>query len=541
MALVVFLSAALLSLILVPPLIRMAYRFEFIDAPDARKVHVVPIPRIGGLSMVAGTVVPLLVWLSLDMQVLAYLLGVGVIALFGVWDDRADLNYRIKFTGQFIAAAIPVFLGGVVIRTIPFGPVEGLPDLVAYPLTLLFVVGITNAVNLSDGLDGLAGGVALLSLIAISLLAYLGGGQELMVMALAVCGAIFGFLRYNTHPASIFMGDTGSQFLGFSLGVMAIMLVQSVNTALSPVLLILILGLPILDTASVMYQRLRERRSPFSPDKNHLHHKLLSSGLHHYEAVTAIYLSQGLFMGAALVLRYESDSLLLLIYGLICLAVMMLIWMVKRVRMAPGGPVEHPSTLANLVSAVRYHPWFVEGPLWLLVIAVPVFLLAGSLAVPRVPADFGGLALVFFALLLLRLMLGFRVWFIFLRLMVFVTIAFVVYLLEISSLLEGETMRRFDMVFFAMIGLALVLSIRYRMGDRFRVTPSDFLLILGMLAMGMIPVEIREAYHLIPVVVKLVILFYCAELILKAMSSRWSPLPLATLGALGILAVRGLL
>jgi UDP-GlcNAc:undecaprenyl-phosphate GlcNAc-1-phosphate transferase len=165
----------------------------------------------------------------------------------------------------------------------------------------------------------------------------------------------------------------------------------------------------------------------------------------------------------------------------------------------------------------------------------------GSLAVPRVPGDFGILALVFATLLLIRLLLGFRVWFIFLRLMVFVAIAFVVYLLEISSLLQGDAVRQFSQGFFAVLGVALVLSIRYRMGDRFRVTPSDFLLILGMLSMGMIPAEIREAYHLIPVVVKLVILFYCAELILKAMTSRWSPLPLAALGALGILAVRGLL
>jgi UDP-GlcNAc:undecaprenyl-phosphate GlcNAc-1-phosphate transferase len=486
-------------------------------------------------------VVPLLVWLSLDAQTLSFLLGVGVIALFGVWDDRADLDYRIKFAGQFIAAAVPVFLGGVVIHTIPLGPAEGLPDLVAYPLTLLFVVGITNAVNLSDGLDGLAGGVALLSLIVIALLAYLGDGQQLMVMTLAVCGAIFGFLRYNTHPASIFMGDTGSQFLGFSLGVLTIMLVQSVNTALSPVLLILILGLPILDTASVMYQRLREGRSPFSPDKNHLHHKLLTSGLHHYEAVTAIYLLQSLFMGAALLMRYESDSLLLLTYGLICLAVFLLIRLVRRERLAVDVPAGERSTLANLVAVVRYHPWFVEGPLKLLGYAVPAFLLLGSLVVPEVPGDFGILALVFFALLLIRLLLGFRAWFIFLRLMIFVAIAFVVYLLEVSSLMEGEGARLFNLVLFASMGLSLMLSIRYRMGNQFRVTPSDFLLIFGMLSMGMIPVEIRETYHLMPVVVKLVILFYCAELILKAMSSRWSPLPLAALAALGILAVRGLL
>lgn len=541
MAFVVFLSAALLSLILVPPLIRLAFRFQFIDAPDARKVHVAPIPRIGGLAMVVGAVVPLLVWLSLDAQILSFLLGVAVIALFGAWDDRADLDYRIKFAGQFLAAAIPVFLGDVVIRVIPFGPEGGLPDVVAYPLTLLFVVGITNAVNLSDGLDGLAGGVALLSLIVIGLLASIGDAQQLLVMALAVCGAIFGFLRYNTHPASIFMGDTGSQFLGFSLGVLAIILVQSANTALSPVLLILILGLPILDTASVMYQRLREGRSPFSPDKNHLHHKLLSSGLHHYEAVTAIYLLQSLFMGAALLLRYESDGLLLWTYGVICLAVFALIRMVRRVRKQSEVDTEYHSALASLVSVVRNHPWFVEGPLKLLTYGVPAFLLLGAIAIRQVPDDFGVLALVFFGLLSIRLIFGFRAWFIFLRLMVFVAIAFVVYLLETHPVLPTEVLRPYNVALFGLLGLALMLSIRYRMGKLFRVTPSDFLLIFGMLSLGMVPEGIRETYHLIPVVVKLVILFYCAELILKTMKSRWSALPLASLVTLGILAVRGLL
>jgi len=162
--------------------------------------------------MVVGTVVPLLVWLPFDELLLAYLLGVGVIALFGVWDDRANLDYRVKFLGQFIAASIPVFLGGLVIRVIPFGPVDGLPDTIAYPLTMLFVVGITNAVNLTDGLDGLAGGTALLSLIVIGLLAYLADGTQLLAIALAVSGAIFGFLRYNTHPASIFMGTRAANF-----------------------------------------------------------------------------------------------------------------------------------------------------------------------------------------------------------------------------------------------------------------------------------------------------------------------------------------
>lgn len=504
-------------------------------------MHHAPTPRIGGLAMVVGAVVPLLIWLSLDAQILSYLLGVGVIALFGAWDDRADLDYRLKFAGQFLAAAIPVFFGGVVIRVIPFGPAEGLPDLVAYPLTLLFVVGITNAVNLSDGLDGLAGGVALLSLVVIGLLASIGNAQPLLIMALAVCGAIFGFLRYNTHPASIFMGDTGSQFLGFSLGLLTIILVQSANTALSPMLLVLILGLPILDTVSVVYQRLRAGRSPFSPDKNHLHHKLLSSGLHHYEAVTVIYLLQSLFIGAALLLRYESDGLLLLIFITICVAVFALIRLVQRVRKHPGSESGSHSSLARLLSAVRYHPWFLEGPLKLLTYGVPIFLLLGSMAVRQVPGDFGILALIAFGLLLIRLMFGFRAWFIFLRLMIFVAIAFVVYLLETYPALPAHTLQPYNMAFFGVLGLALLLAIRYRVNSLFRVTPSDFLLIFCMLSLGMVPESIRETYHLIPVVVKLVILFYCAELILKTMHTRWSVLPLTALVTLGILATRGLL
>ena len=207
-----------------------------------------------------------------------FLCGIAVILLFGVWDDIRGLDYRLKFLGQITAVLIVVLYGGVVIRFVPLSGLEPLPDYVAIPFTVFALIGITNAVNLADGLDGLAGGITLLSLGMIGILAYPTGDTNVPLAAIAVIGSIVGFLRFNTYPARIFMGDGGSQFLGFSAGVLVVMLTQESNTALSPALTLMILGLPILDTGMVMAQRLHEGRSPFLPDKNHIHHKLLALG-----------------------------------------------------------------------------------------------------------------------------------------------------------------------------------------------------------------------------------------------------------------------
>lgn len=540
MLFLVFLVSMLLSVVLMPLLMKHAQRFGFIDAPDLRKVHVTPIPRIGGLAVVVGTVVPILVWLNLDSQILAFLGGVLIITIFGVWDDRTDLDYRLKFAGQIAAALLVVVVGGVVIRYIPFGPAGGLPDFIAIPLTVLFLVGITNAINLADGLDGLASGVALLSIGVIALLAYLAEGDALFLLALAVSGAICGFLRYNTHPASVFMGDTGSQFLGYALGFMVVVLTQNVNPAMSPMLLVLILGLPILDTLSVMIQRMRAGKSPFSADRNHLHHKLLASGLHHYEAVASIYILQGLFVGAALFLRYESDLVLGCIYLAACSAVVLFIRAVRYVRLES---VQQASgyRFSRVLQVVRRHVIFQEGPLVLLMLMLPAFLLGGALGASNIPKDFGVLAAIAFILLAVRLILGYKVWFLLLRLLIFVSIAFVTYLFEMGApAVSDDLLRNIEFIYFGLLAVAVMMVVRYRLDTTFKITPMDFLVILAMLSIGGIPEDIRETYHLVPVIVKLVLLFYGAELILKTMKSRWSPLPVSSLAALGILAVRGL-
>jgi UDP-GlcNAc:undecaprenyl-phosphate GlcNAc-1-phosphate transferase len=218
------------------------------------------------------------------------------------------LGYRTKFAGQVLAAGLCMVVGNVHIGTLMIGSVIVLPQSVSIFITFVFLIGITNAVNLADGLDGLAGGLVLLCLCAIALFAAMSGNGTVVEMALIEAGAVLGFLRFNTHPARIFMGDSGSQMLGFSVGALALLATQGEASPLSAALPLLLLGLPIMDTLTVMLTRIRAGRSPFSADSNHLHHRLLALGFAHREAVLLIYMMQVALVLLAYFLRFESDS-----------------------------------------------------------------------------------------------------------------------------------------------------------------------------------------------------------------------------------------
>jgi UDP-GlcNAc:undecaprenyl-phosphate/decaprenyl-phosphate GlcNAc-1-phosphate transferase len=226
-----FFAALVISMTLIPLMIRLAPWCGMLDNPDARKVHTTPIPRVGGIGIVMGALIPILLWSPLGDIVRAYLLGSLVLLVFGAWDDARNLNPYLKFIGQIIAASAVVFYGDVYIASLPFMDMEPLPDYVAKPFTVFAIVGLINALNVSDGLDGLAGGLSILSLSCIAYLAYLAEGFGAITIVVAVLGGILGFLRYNTYPARVFMGDTGSQFLGFTLGflIMGSVLLQPRN------------------------------------------------------------------------------------------------------------------------------------------------------------------------------------------------------------------------------------------------------------------------------------------------------------------------
>ena len=317
-----FVVALAVTAALIPVLAHWAPLIGLTDAPGPRKVHSAPVPRVGGLAMAAGLYVATLLTVELSPPVQGLLIGLLVLLLFGVWDDRVTLGYTTKLAGQVIAVGLCMIVGGIHIGPLTIGAVDFLPASVSTVITFVFLIGVTNAVNLADGLDGLAGGMVLLCLCAISVFAVASGNATVTAIALIEAGAVLGFLRFNTHPARVFMGDCGSQMLGFSVGALALLATQGETCALSAALPLLLLGLPIMDTLAVMLTRIRAGRSPFAADKTHLHHRLLALGFAHREAVLLIYLLQVCLVLLAYFLRFELDSEIIVAFCVFAAAVL---------------------------------------------------------------------------------------------------------------------------------------------------------------------------------------------------------------------------
>ncbi|MDA8382289.1 MAG: MraY family glycosyltransferase [Betaproteobacteria bacterium] len=524
-----FLSAMFVTMALIPPLMRSAEWLQFVDVPDERKVHTRPIPRIGGLAMAVGAVLPVALWLAASRAVSAYLWGTAIILAFGVWDDRKNLDYRVKFLGQLIAILIVVVHGGVAIHSVPFMESSRLPAYVSIPLTVFALLGITNAINLADGLDGLAGGTTLLSLMAVAALAYIVDAYALMVVALAVMGSILGFLRFNTYPARIFMGDGGSQFLGFSTGVLAILLTQRPDTPLSPAIPAMLLGLPILDTLMVMVLRICDGKSPFSPDKRHIHHQLLALGFDHYEAVFLIYVAQALLVVAALFLRDDPDSLIVGTYVGFCAGVLLFFqWAASaRWRARPPGGRPPASFLARNGRWPGQRRRLANYAFFFAAFTIPgYFLLAVAQAAP-VSAGMGGLAAALGAVSLFLYPRQRRQPFGAIeRAVLYVTCVLVVHLRQTGG--DFAHMALYENIYMAMLAAAIMVGFRFSSEGRFQVTPLDFLVIFLALAVPNLPALHGSRIHLGAAVAKAIVLFYGVELVLNHLWRRWDCLRLVS-------------
>ena len=306
---VVFLLAALLALGLTPVVRRVVLRYEIVDRPEARRVNTIPVPRGGGLAVCAAFLSVSGLFLivnqgaaaipapfSLDPpDVVALLLGGAVAAGLGAIDDLFDLRARLQLLGQVLLACGAVALG-ITIDFIanPLGPGQiRFSGPIAAGLTVFWIVGMINSINWIDGLDGLSSGIAFIAAVTLGLISLTTQvGQPLVaVLCFALAGALLGFLRWNFHPASIFAGTSGVQFVGFTLAVLAILGTAKVAVAL------LVLGVPIIDTFWIIVRRASEGRSPFSPDRTHIHHRLLDLGLSHRQTVLVIY---GICLGLAI-------------------------------------------------------------------------------------------------------------------------------------------------------------------------------------------------------------------------------------------------
>lgn len=535
-----FLLAMSITVVLMPLLMRWAGPLHFLDLPDSRKVHAVPVPRVGGIAMDVGILSALLLW-GISTRALRTLpVSILILLCFGMWDDRRALDAGPKFLGQLLAVGVAVLWGGVSIATMTLSDRIVLAPWIALPLTFLFLLGGTNAFNLADGLDGLAGGMAMLCLSGIGLLAFTEGDAAVGGAAVIMLGALLGFLRFNTHPARVFMGDSGSQVLGFSAAVLAILLTQNPQSPFSSALPLLLLGIPIVDTLLVMTERLLCLQSPFKADRRHIHHRLLALGFRHWEAVSLLYLLQGALFVAAWFLRYSSDLTVILSFVAVLLTVPMVIrtaqlcrWQLRPLERAArvadrGDPGAAPLRLTRAAARLWLGLTLAAYAAWVLLLGV------------RPTRDVSVLALM------LGLALG---WGLVVRrrreevgtldkIALYCSAALAIFLSKQALPAWGRP-ALVEWLFFPAMLIALAVCIRSVKDREFRFTPLDILVLLLVVTIPNLPDSIASTRSLGISVAELVLLFYGLEALIFTTGRQWRWLTGAAAVFLLALAARG--
>ena len=304
---VVYGAAVALAIVIMftPAVAGMARRLGAVDLPDERRVHRIPIPRLGGLAMFFGIIVPSLAFLDLSRPVRGLLVGAAIATAVGAIDDFRGLAWWEKLGGQLLAAAIPPIFGIWIDHfTFPFLGVYDLSVWVGAPLTVLWIVAVMNMVNFLDGLDGLAAGVCGIAGLTFAVIALSLGKPTAAAFSAIVLGATLGFLRHNFFPARIFMGDSGAMLLGFSLAAVSVEGLLKTAATVALFFPLLVLAVPILDTGFVVAKRLKYRQPITAPDKAHLHHRFVNIGFSQPRAVLYIYFWVATLAAAALGTRF---------------------------------------------------------------------------------------------------------------------------------------------------------------------------------------------------------------------------------------------
>jgi len=319
------LAAAVVALISTPVVRSLAFRVGAVDVPkDNRRMHNHPIPRMGGLAIFFGFVLSVLIFLPLSQQLRGMVLGAVIIVILGIFDDIYALPAKPKFLVQILAALIAVLAGNriYILSNINIFSSEPYWELgwLSIPISVLWIVGITNAVNLIDGLDGLACGVSTISSMTLLVIALTVSEPDVAILMAALAGACIGFLPYNLNPAKIFMGDTGSTFLGFILATVSIQGLFKFYTIISFAVPFLMLGLPIFDTCFAILRRLAKGQSPMSPDRGHIHHRLIDMGFSQKQAVAVLYVISAILGLSAVVLTTSGVVKAMLFLMALCLA-----------------------------------------------------------------------------------------------------------------------------------------------------------------------------------------------------------------------------
>ncbi|WP_435105024.1 glycosyltransferase family 4 protein [Arhodomonas sp. AD133] len=539
-SLVATVTALVVSLLTLGLMVRLAPTLGMLDYPNSRKVHTQPIPRVGGWGIVCGAVVAILLWVPINALTLAFVWGSLILLIGGAADDRWDLRATTKLAVQFAASLPVVWFAGLAVQSIPLFGEHTIAYPVAIAITGVGLVAGINATNTSDGLDGLAGGESLLSLAGVSYLAYATGNTNLLFIAAAAAGGLLGFLRYNTHPATIFMGDAGSQFLGFAVAVLGLALVRPEAGSLSPWTMLLVMGLPLFDLAVAAVRRLMRGVSCFRPDRNHIHHRLLDLGFSHNQAVVIIYVAQTSFVFFAIVTMTSTDWKILLVY------VLHIAVLYGFLILAEGSQRENHRAIARLTMRSQHgkdvSPILVWAPRILLETVIPLVLVICASLASDIPDDFsilGGALLVAMAIHFLtpdakNISMA--------RIPIFIAAAAIVYLYTENRPFLSATSHLTEAVAFSGIIAATASAIRFspkRRQREFYSTGIDSLVAL-LVFLTFSAFHNISGFANIFFVIYLPIILYGCEIILVERRERKDWLPFATFIATIIFTLRAL-
>ena len=517
----------------ITPLIRRgALRLGMVDVPNERKVHASPVPRAGGVAMAVGIIVPLLVWVPMDTRFKAFIAGMVIIFIFGLLDDLYEIDYKKKFLGQILAVVVTIITGKFWITNLGMWTGEEIliPPVLGIPLTAFFILGVTNAINLADGLDGLAGGMCILTFACIGFLAFRQEETSIVLASLIMIGAILGFLRYNTFPANIFLGDTGSQMLGFSAALLSLYLTQSEHSPLARTLPLLIIGLPIMDTLTVMVRRIMRGRSPFKPDKTHFHHQIMDLGASHVGSVALIYLLQSLMIFLSIYLEYDTAGDVFIIFIIIFSGILLFFYIGKNynisVYKALAWGKDWAETLGSTKTANISKKWLLR--------ALQIVLAAGLtvLAVSSTPT-FRRWELLLFFFIIVGMFISRK-----LNKTIFNNLVrYSIYLIGIYFLFSMQNekliffdipVRLFNYIFWGTLASILVMYLVITKFRELEISSLDYLLMLLVVIITFLPFEQIDQYQLPMVTIAMIILLWSSEVILQNKRGTWNTLSITS-------------
>ncbi|KKI89238.1 hypothetical protein WQ54_27135 [Bacillus sp. SA1-12] len=319
---IAFILAFAVAVLVTPLVKRLAIKIGATDQPNARKIHKDIMPRLGGLAIFCGVVAGFLYLQPQSIYMKEIILGALIILVVGILDDKFTLQAKYKFAGQLIAAIVVASSGLLIEKfTIPFFGMVELNEYISFPVTVLWIVAVTNAINLIDGLDGLAAGVSTIAMTSILIMAFTDYQFLVVALCFILIGSTLGFLIHNFYPAKIFMGDTGALFLGYCISIISMLGLFKNITLFSFIIPIIVLAVPIFDTIFAIIRRVLNKKSISAPDKLHLHYCLVNLGFSHRSAVLVIYFFSACFGFSAIIFSNATLWISLLIMVILLIAI----------------------------------------------------------------------------------------------------------------------------------------------------------------------------------------------------------------------------